>query len=238
MISIRPRLIGDCSVTATVTATLLYSLVDTASGVPGSVSYYNTAPPLSSNGGTLTEPRDTVNAVSLRAENGNIRWAIGVTPTGTVGTLITSGTRMWVHGDISQLKIIRVTADTTVEVGFYSAQRDESVNSNTDVVTLNSEPTIDIGNVQVEAADTTTSGTVSATNGAGGTQIVAANTLRAVCQFQNQGAVDVYYGTGTVTTSYDRIVPSGTAAWVSKEALKVLSSGAACNISFTDYSNS
>lgn len=99
-------------------------------------------------------------------------------------------------------------------------------------------PAADIGNVQSLAADTTVSGTVSATNGAGGTTIVAINALRSFIQCQNNGGVDVYFGAGTVTSSFLRVVPNGLFTWNSKEALKVLSSGAACNIAFTDYSNS
>ena len=87
------------------------------------------------------------------------------------------------------------------------------------------------------AALTTASGTVAATNAAGGTEIIAANASRTYAQCQNNGAVDVYFGTGTVTSSYLKVVPSGTFTWDSQEALKVLSSGADCNIAFTDYIN-
>lgn len=226
-------------VAVTGTAALLYALVDTSSGVASSANYYNTAPPLGSDGGTLTEPRDSVNVVSLRCEDGDIRYAIGAVPTALLGTLVRSGTRMFVHGDISKLQLIRTgAANVAVEVGFYSAMRGESGGANTDSVSIAVEPTIDIGNIQELAASTTTAGTVAATNGAGGTTIIAANALRNYAQCQNNGGVDVYFGAGVVTSSFPKVVPNGIFTWDSQEALKVLSSGANCNIAYIDYSNS
>ncbi len=87
------------------------------------------------------------------------------------------------------------------------------------------------------ASGVSAAGTVSATNGAGGTQIVAASAKRVFTQCQNNGAVTVYFGTGTVDNTFLQIVAGGTFMWMSQEALKVLSSGAACNIAFNDYLN-
>ncbi len=94
------------------------------------------------------------------------------------------------------------------------------------------------GGIQQKAATTATSGTVAATNAAGGVQIVAANANRYYTEFTNTGAVDAYYGTGVVTTSFEPILAGATKAWNSQQALKVLSSGANTNIAFTDYINS
>lgn len=106
------------------------------------------------------------------------------------------------------------------------------------IANLGSGATIDIGNIQELAASTTTAGTVAATNGAGGTTIIAANALRNYAQCQNNGGVDVYFGAGVVTSSFPKVVPNGVFTWDSQEALKVLSSGANCNIAFIDYTNS
>ena len=105
-------------------------------------------------------------------------------------------------------------------------------------VTLGASPDVNIGDIQQDAASTTSSGTVAADTTAGGTQIVAANANRYFTQCQNNGSVDVYYGTGTVTSSFLKVVAGGTWAWHSQEALKVLSSSGSANIAFTDYLNS
>lgn len=94
------------------------------------------------------------------------------------------------------------------------------------------------GGNQTKAATTATSGTVAATNAAGGTQIVAANANRYYTEFTNTGGVDAYFGTGVVTASFEPILSGQTKAWNSIQALKVLSSGANTNIAFTDYINS
>lgn len=129
----------------------------------------------------------------------------------------------------AKIYLRKATADDTVTVTYFITAG---------IANLGSGATIDIGNVQQLAADTTTAGTVSATNAAGGTTIIAANTLRSFAQCQNNGGVDIYFGAGTVTSSFPKVVANGLFTWNSKEALKVLSSGAACNIAFIDYSNS
>jgi len=91
--------------------------------------------------------------------------------------------------------------------------------------------------VQTEAAATTSAGTIAATNSAGGTQIVAANPKRAFTQCQNNGSVDVYFGAGTVHSTFPKVVANGVFTWNSQEALKVLSSGIDANIAFIDYIN-
>lgn len=89
-----------------------------------------------------------------------------------------------------------------------------------------------------QSTGTTASGTTAADTTAGGTTIRAANTKRRFTQCQNNGAADVYFGAGTVTSSFLKVVPGGTFTWYSPEALKVLSSSGSCNIAFTDYINS
>lgn len=97
--------------------------------------------------------------------------------------------------------------------------------------------TLSTTSIQSESAAISTGGTIAATNGAGGTQIVAANTKRSFTQCQNNGSVDIYFGAGTVTSSFPKVVPNGLFTWNSQEALKVLSSGVNCNIAFIDYIN-
>lgn len=98
--------------------------------------------------------------------------------------------------------------------------------------------TFPAGANQQDSATSSTSGMVAADTTAGGTTIVAANSGRYFTQCQNNGAADVYFGAGTVTSSFLKVVPSGTFTWHSQEALKVLSSSGSCNIAFTDYINS
>lgn len=95
--------------------------------------------------------------------------------------------------------------------------------------------TISSGKLQTISGSSTSSGTVSADTTAGGTQIVASNTNRMFTQCQNNGSVDVYYGTGTVTSSFLKVVPGGTWAWHSQEALKVLAASGSASIAYCDY---
>ncbi len=96
---------------------------------------------------------------------------------------------------------------------------------------------VTIAGSQNEAATSSTSGTVAATNAPGGTQIIAANPDRNYAQCQNNGGVNCYFGTGTVTSSFLKVLPAGIFRWDSIEELKVLSSGVNCNIAYLDYSN-
>ncbi len=91
--------------------------------------------------------------------------------------------------------------------------------------------------IEDAAPATSSGGTVAATNGAGGTPIVAANAKRSFTQCQNNGAVNVFFGAGTVDSTFPVVVPNGIFSWHSQEALNVLSSGANANISFIDYIN-
>lgn len=92
-----------------------------------------------------------------------------------------------------------------------------------------------INNLAAELSD---SDTVAADTTAGGTSVVAANNKRVGCEFTNNGAVDAYYGTGTVTSTFQIIVPGQTKLWNSQEELKVLASSGSVNISYVDYYNS
>lgn len=141
MFQLTPRSINDMLVTVTSTATLLYTLVDTASATQNSKAYY----------GNQTSPGNGVaNVVSLRAQDGDVRIAINATPTATKGFLIPSGTRFFYQGDISALKLIRTgSADVAVEVGFWVAVPGETVTGNTDAVTLTTGD-LEIGAVELK----------------------------------------------------------------------------------------
>lgn len=125
MIQLIPRSIDDTLISVTDTATLLYTLVDTASSSSNSQIYY---------GNEVTNGKGVANCVSIRPQDGDIRVSIGATPTATKGFLIHSGTRYFYNGEISKLKLIRVSGATTVavEVDFFLVERGESISANTD----------------------------------------------------------------------------------------------------------
>lgn len=209
-------------ITVTNTATKLYDLLDTAASASNNLPGH-------------------LNAVDLVIESGSdVRVLFdGNTPTASKGILLSQGAIYAFRGvPLTQLKLIRTggtNASVSVQVGL--SQPGESTNVAATSVTLEAG-SVSIGEVQSASATTSTSATVVATNGAGGTQVVAANANRAFTQCQNNGTVDVYFGTGTVTSSFLKVVPAGTFTWHSQEALKVLSSGVDCNIAYTDYINS
>jgi len=87
------------------------------------------------------------------------------------------------------------------------------------------------------AALSTASGTISVDTTAGGTQVIAANAKRMFAQCENNGSVNVYFGTGTVTSSFLVVVPGGTFTWHSQEALKCLAASGSASIAFCDYTN-
>lgn len=128
MFQLKPRSINDMLIAVTDTATLLYTLVDTASSSPNSQSYY----------GNETNPGSGVaNCVSIRAQDGDVRVVIDATPTATKGFLIRSGTRYFFNGEISKMKLIRASGAATVacDIDFWKAERGEIVSANTDTIT-------------------------------------------------------------------------------------------------------
>ncbi len=136
----------------------------------------------------------------------------------------------WACDYFTGLLIIRKkTAGTSQTITSYKARSSG--------VTLN-PGSISIGEVQSAAATTTSSGTQAVDTTAGGTQVVAANVNRYFTQCQNNGSVDVYFGTGTVTSSFLKVAAGVAFSWHSQEALKVLSSSGSVNIAYTDYINS
>jgi len=94
------------------------------------------------------------------------------------------------------------------------------------------------GGTQSKASTTSSTGTQAVDTTVGGTQVVAAQANRYFTQCQNRGSVTVYYGAGTVTSSYQPVDAGDTFTWHSQEALKVLSSSGSVNITYTDYINS
>lgn len=127
MFQLKPRSIDDLLISVTDTATLLYTLVDTASSAQDSKAYY----------GNETSPGQGVaNCVSIRAQDGDIRVIIDATPTATKGFLIRSGTRHFFNGEISKMKLIRAgAANVAVDIAFWKAERGEISAANTDTIT-------------------------------------------------------------------------------------------------------
>lgn len=124
MFQVKPRTIDDTQITVTDTATLLYTLVDTASSSARSQTYYSNE---------VTTGTGVVNCVSIRPENGDVRIIIGATPTASKGFLVKEGTRYFYHGEISKLYLVRVGGtNVTTEVTYWVVDRGEIVNSNTD----------------------------------------------------------------------------------------------------------
>ena len=96
---------------------------------------------------------------------------------------------------------------------------------------------INIGDVQEDAASTSVSGTVTATTPAL-TTVRAADANRHILDLQNAGANRVHFGAGTVTTSFPYMEPGGTAVFRSQEACVVLTAASTSAVNFTDYINS
>ncbi len=128
MIQLKPRDINDMLIAVTDTATLLYTLVDTASASAGSQVYY---------GNEVTNGVGVSNCVSIRPQDGDIRVVIAATPTAAKGVLVRSGTRMFFNGEVSKMKLIRVSGAATVAVdlAMWLIERGESSSANTDTIT-------------------------------------------------------------------------------------------------------
>lgn len=126
MFQLKPRSINDLLISVTDTATLLFSLVDTASSSQNSQSYY----------GNERDPGQGVaNCVSIRPQDGDIRVVIDATPTATKGFLIRSGTRQFFNGEISKMMLIRTgAANVAVDIAFWKAEREEIAFANSDAV--------------------------------------------------------------------------------------------------------
>lgn len=105
-------------ISVTGTATLLYDLIDTAASSKGSKEYY----------GNQTSPGNGVaNVVSLMAEDGDIRIAIGADPTAAKGFLIRKGTTVFYQGELTKLKLIRTSGSVSVSVALWTAVPGEVV---------------------------------------------------------------------------------------------------------------
>jgi len=88
---------------------------------------------------------------------------------------------------------------------YYSSEPTALNNAESATFRLNSKKVLLVDSSKTPAASSTSSGTVAVDTTAGGTQVVAANTARRFTQCQNNGAADVYFGTGTVTSSFLKI---------------------------------
>lgn len=220
MLPIAPQNAASTKIAVTSTATQLYALMNTAGSISTSKKYYQDK---------------NANGVKITPEDGNVRMLTGIDPTATQGSILIEGQTYFLpNQSLSDLRLI-CTAGINVacSVEPYFSHPEESMSASGG----GAGGAGGGSGVQSGAATTGTSNTVTATNGAGGTTIVAANPKRAYTEFTNTGGVDGYYGTGMVTSSFQVILPGQTKAWNSIEALKVLSSGADIDIKFIDYIN-
>lgn len=102
MLSIPLRTSADCNLTVTTTATNLYTLIDTAGGETGSQKYYS---------GKFAA------AISIQAEDGDIRWLERGAPTSTEGNLIKKGQKEWIPGvQLGNMSLISISGSVKVTV--------------------------------------------------------------------------------------------------------------------------
>lgn len=208
------------TISVTGTATDVFDLINTAGGT------------------TLVRAgfSSKVNGLIIHPENGDVRMLFdGNTPTASKGFLVRQGTiGTFANVPLDKLKLIR-TGSTNVtcslHIGICDSSEGISLSAGSNVI-------FPSGANQQDAASSSSADTVAADTTAGGTQIVAANANRYFTQCQNNGAADVYFGAGTVTSDFPKVVPGGTFTWHSQEELKVLASSGSCNIAFIDYINS
>ncbi len=153
MRTIAPQNINETQVTVTSTATSLYSLIATANSatIPTTQQYYDGA---------------GANAVWLYASNNPIRYAFG-TPTTAKGTLIQTGERKLILGDLSTLKLIRTGSNSTVDIEIGVAKTDEGIFGMGNAASQSSTQTSADNSFQAAAA-ATGNGTAVAVSGYGG----------------------------------------------------------------------
>lgn len=209
--------INGSVIAVTNVATPIFDLINTAASTTLNDAGYNTE----------------ANAIDINAEDGDFRFTLdGSTPTASKGVLVKQGSMLMLRGvPLKAMRLIR-TGGTNVScslqigrsaLGESSAISKDAFSGSTITVTS-----------KTGANTSSVGGTVAATNAAGGTQIIAANATRSYAVLQNNGSVDVYFGAGTVTSSFPKVVPGGVFRWDTVEAVKVLSSGVDCNIAFID----
>jgi len=136
MISIQPQNVTDTKVTVTSTATLMYTLMDTASSTKNARQYYSDR---------------FANALIINPEDGDIRYLVKGTPTASVGILISSGSKEYIPGvELDEIKLIRVgSSDVAVTVVPYRSEPGESPANVAYDVTLEAS-SITIGDVQIQ----------------------------------------------------------------------------------------
>jgi hypothetical protein len=146
-------------IAVTGTATALYSLINTAGSVTNSQAYFNSP-----------NNEGPANGLMITPEDGNIRLGYGVTPTASLGMLLSSGTKYFIPNvtDFTNLKLIRTgSSNVSCSVDLVKTMPGES-------------PTFAVETVTLETGDITL-GAVELKDGATDTRAVinAANTARA-----------------------------------------------------------
>lgn len=103
-------------ITVTNTATNLFSLMNTAGGVTNSQEYFTN---VTLNGTGIA------NGVYITAEDGDVRYIVGQTPTSTYGNIISKGEKIFVSNVLlSSLKLIRTgSSNVTCSIDLYSINR-------------------------------------------------------------------------------------------------------------------
>lgn len=177
------------SITATSTATLLYTLADTAGGATSTaLKYY------------VDKDNDVI---AIRPEDGDVRVAFGVVPTSSLGTIIKQGTKQYLKGDISTLKVIRVGSSNVVcEVTYFVGKGDEPEIGMVNEVTLDTSD-IEIGAVELKDGTTDTRGIINAANTARAAtdQVVLVQALNAAGGVLGTAAMPVTFSTSVLKTS-------------------------------------
>ena len=125
MILLTPQNIASTKITVTNTATLLYSLMDTAGGV-NSQNYYGGIRP--------------ANGIEITPEDGDIRIEFGLTPTALLGKLLSSGTKYFIPSvDLTSMMLIRVSGDVKCSLDLYFSEPTDTAWAVAEKVTLESE---------------------------------------------------------------------------------------------------
>ena len=148
---IQPQNIASTVITVTNTATALFSLINTAGSVTNSQDYFlNQA----------TNGQGIGNALLITPEDGNVRLGYNVTPTGTTGTLLSSGVKYYIPNvRLADIKLIRTSGDVKCSVDIALAQPGEDFSAVAEAVTLEAASVTigDIGGTYVDDADWTDS---------------------------------------------------------------------------------
>jgi len=102
---------ASSKITVTNTATLLFSLMDTAGSVTNSQKYFTDL---------------FASGILITPEDGDIRVMVGTTPTASLGMLLTEGSKYYLPQiDLTRLKLIRTSANVLCSIDLFKADIDD-----------------------------------------------------------------------------------------------------------------